>query len=153
MRGLKTATWVCIGLLVGAEIFARSPLSIPLKGGIDEQAILKERKAQTAGPANELPGLRPFPSYYDLELGSKPDAPKPTQTGPSQAPTAGPSTPLPPSPPSATATPPAPSAAPSAAPAPPVSAGPSAAAPSAASASAPAAPAAPAAPVPAARSP
>jgi hypothetical protein len=141
MRGLKTATWACIGLLVAAEIFARTPLSTSLKGGIDEVAILKERKEQTAGPAKELPGVRPFPSYYDLELGAKPAAPG----SPPAAPAGAARTSPPPAPPSSPTPAPAASSSPSPAPAP-AAAPPRAAAPPAQAASSPA-------PAPAASSP
>jgi hypothetical protein len=118
MRSLKTATWASIALLVGAEIFARSPLSTPLKGGIDEVAILKERKGQSSGPAKELPGVRPFPSFYDLQLRPDPAAPP---ANPPAAPAAAPSAPSVPTPPTTPTTPAAtaaPASPPAAAPAP-----------------------------------
>ena len=96
MRLIKQGTWACVALLVGAEIFARSPLSTALKGDVDEQAVLQQRNAQTAGPANQLPGIRPFPSYYDIELAPKAPAAPPAAQPAAPAPPAAGSPPPPP---------------------------------------------------------
>ena len=95
MLALKTAPQVCIGLLVCAEIVARSPLSVPLKGCIHEEAVLKKRKSQSAGPAQELPGLRPLPSFYNLQLRTEPPTAPPADA-PSAATPPGPASAAPP---------------------------------------------------------
>mmetsp|Transcript_30538 Transcript_30538/g.59657 ORF Transcript_30538/g.59657 Transcript_30538/m.59657 type:complete len:376 (+) Transcript_30538:81-1208(+) len=65
MRSLKTATWVCVGLLIALEVFVQSPLSSGLKEkvGVDKEKVVEFQKGNIPAkvtPTGEVAGLRPW---------------------------------------------------------------------------------------------